>query len=82
MRSKCSLAPTNSSGMPEQDEREEHEEQVQFAAFKQFCDDPTVERTCASGTWLQNTARAQSCTAAQRFGCRGFRAVQFVKREA
>merc|ERR1719395_187059 len=34
-------------GMLEKGEREKHEEQVQFAAYKQFCDDTTVEKTRA-----------------------------------
>merc|ERR1719390_274300 len=31
-------------GMLEQGKAEKHEEQVQFAAYKQFCDDTTVEK--------------------------------------
>ena len=31
-------------GMVEKGKKEKHEEQVQFAAFKQFCDDTTVEK--------------------------------------
>jgi hypothetical protein len=31
-------------GMLEQGKKEKHEEQVQFAAYKQFCDDTTVEK--------------------------------------
>merc|ERR1719281_2092339 len=31
-------------GMAEKGKKEKHEEQVQFAAFKQFCDDTTVEK--------------------------------------
>merc|ERR1719155_390592 len=33
------------NGMLEKGKKEKHEEQVQFAAFKQFCDDTTVEKT-------------------------------------
>merc|ERR1719326_1103120 len=32
------------NGMLEKGKKEKHEEQVQFAAFKQFCDDTTVEK--------------------------------------
>merc|ERR1719377_464819 len=32
------------NGMLEKGKQEKHEEQVQFAAFKQFCDDTTVEK--------------------------------------
>ena len=32
------------SGMLEKGKAEKHSEQVQFAAFKQFCDDTTVEK--------------------------------------
>jgi len=32
------------SGMLEKGKAEKHYEQVQFAAFKQFCDDTTVEK--------------------------------------
>ena len=35
------------NGMWEKDEAEQHSEQVQFAAFKQFCDSATVEKKCA-----------------------------------
>merc|ERR1740138_1641707 len=35
------------SGMLEKGKKEKHEEQVQFAAYKQFCDDTTVEKTRA-----------------------------------
>merc|ERR1719359_1942712 len=31
-------------GMVEKGKKEKHEEQVQFAAYKQFCDDTTVEK--------------------------------------
>merc|ERR1719305_1862733 len=31
-------------GMLEKGKKEKHEEQVQFAAFKQFCDDTSVEK--------------------------------------
>merc|ERR1719389_1468304 len=31
-------------GMAEKGKKEKHEEQVQFAAYKQFCDDTTVEK--------------------------------------
>merc|ERR1719515_18751 len=31
-------------GMAEKGKKEKHEEQVQFAAFKQFCDDTTAEK--------------------------------------
>jgi len=34
-------------GMLEKGKKEKHEEQVQFAAYKQFCDDTTVEKTRA-----------------------------------
>merc|ERR1719482_2514818 len=34
-------------GMAEKGKKEKHEEQVQFAAYKQFCDDTTVEKTRA-----------------------------------
>ena len=30
--------------MVEKGKKEKHEEQVQFAAYKQFCDDTTVEK--------------------------------------
>merc|ERR1719224_155375 len=32
------------SGMLEKGKKEKHDEQVQFAAYKQFCDDTTVEK--------------------------------------
>merc|ERR1719316_2209221 len=32
------------NGMLEKGKKEKHEEQVQFAAYKQFCDDTTVEK--------------------------------------
>merc|ERR1719502_2156683 len=32
------------NGMLEQGKKEKHEEQVQFAAYKQFCDDTAVEK--------------------------------------
>jgi len=32
------------NGMLEKGKKEKHDEQVQFAAFKQFCDDTTVEK--------------------------------------
>merc|ERR1712100_526858 len=32
------------NGMGEKGKKEKHEEQVQFAAYKQFCDDTTVEK--------------------------------------
>merc|ERR1719454_2390704 len=32
------------NGMVEKGKKEKHEEQVQFAAYKQFCDDTTVEK--------------------------------------
>merc|ERR1719191_1230380 len=35
------------NGMVEKGKKEKHEEQVQFAAYKQFCDDTTVEKQCA-----------------------------------
>merc|ERR1719305_1014590 len=35
------------TGMVEKGKKEKHEEQVQFAAYKQFCDDTTVEKTRA-----------------------------------
>merc|ERR1719326_1405231 len=35
------------NGMLEKGKKEKHEEQVQFAAYKQFCDDTTVEKTRA-----------------------------------
>jgi hypothetical protein len=31
-------------GMLEKGKKEKHEEQVQFAAYKQFCDDTSVEK--------------------------------------
>ena len=31
-------------GMLEKGKKEKHDEQVQFAAYKQFCDDTTVEK--------------------------------------
>merc|ERR1719326_2862671 len=34
-------------GMLEKGKKEKHEEQVQLAAYKQFCDDTTVEKTRA-----------------------------------
>jgi len=34
-------------GMLEKGKKEKHDEQVQFAAFKQFCDDTSVEKTRA-----------------------------------
>merc|ERR1719284_432441 len=34
-------------GMLEKGKKEKHDEQVQFAAYKQFCDDTTVENTRA-----------------------------------
>merc|ERR1719174_307238 len=34
-------------GMLEKGKKEKHEEQVQFAAYKQWCDDTTVEKTRA-----------------------------------
>merc|ERR1719161_2967930 len=34
-------------GMLEKGKKEKHGEQVQFAAYKQFCDDTTVEKTRA-----------------------------------
>jgi cell division septum initiation protein DivIVA len=34
-------------GMLEKGKKEKHEEQVQYAAFKQFCDDTIVEKTAA-----------------------------------
>merc|ERR1719343_1414467 len=34
-------------GMLEKGKKEKHEEQVQFAAYKQFCDDTSVEKTRA-----------------------------------
>jgi len=34
-------------GMLEKGKKEKHEEQVQFASYKQFCDDTTVEKTRA-----------------------------------
>jgi DNA repair exonuclease SbcCD ATPase subunit len=33
------------TGMVEKGKKEKHDEQVQFAAYKQFCDDTTVEKT-------------------------------------
>merc|ERR1719214_392390 len=33
------------NGMVEKGKKDKHEEQVQFAAYKQFCDDTTVEKT-------------------------------------
>jgi len=33
------------TGMVEKGKKEKHEEQVQFAAYKQFCDDTSVEKT-------------------------------------
>merc|ERR1719428_1653171 len=33
------------TGMLEKGKKEKHDEQVQFAAYKQFCDDTTVEKT-------------------------------------
>jgi len=35
------------SGMLEKGKKEKHDEQVQFAAYKQFCDDTSVEKTRA-----------------------------------
>merc|ERR1719460_1524640 len=35
------------NGMLEKGKKEKHDEQVQFAAYKQFCDDTTVEKTRA-----------------------------------
>ncbi len=35
------------NGMLEKGKKEKHEEQVQFAAYKQFCDDTTIEKTRA-----------------------------------
>merc|ERR1719158_961304 len=35
------------TGMLEKGKNEKHEEQVQFAAFKQFCDDTTAEKKTA-----------------------------------
>merc|ERR1719197_754004 len=32
------------TGMVEKGKKEKHDEQVQFAAYKQFCDDTTVEK--------------------------------------
>merc|ERR1719453_623519 len=32
------------NGMVEKGKKDKHEEQVQFAAYKQFCDDTTVEK--------------------------------------
>merc|ERR1719164_317284 len=32
------------NGMVEKGKKEKHEEQVQFAAYKQFCDDTSVEK--------------------------------------
>merc|ERR1719475_2171 len=32
------------NGMVEKGKKEKHEEQVQFASYKQFCDDTTVEK--------------------------------------
>merc|ERR1719345_674241 len=32
------------SGMAEKGKKEKHEEQVQFAAYKQFCDDTTTQK--------------------------------------
>merc|ERR1719498_1949121 len=35
------------TSMVEKGKKEKHDEQVQFAAYKQFCDDTTVEKTRA-----------------------------------
>merc|ERR1719267_501104 len=35
------------NGMVEKGKKEKHDEQVQFAAYKQFCDDTNVEKTRA-----------------------------------
>merc|ERR1719499_1158581 len=35
------------TGMREKGKQEKHDEQVQFAAYKQFCDDTSVEKTRA-----------------------------------
>ena len=35
------------NGMLEKGKKEKHAEQVQFAAYKQFCDDTTVEKSRA-----------------------------------
>merc|ERR1719230_2131557 len=35
------------NGMLEKGKKEKHEEQVQFAAYKQFCDDTSTEKTRA-----------------------------------
>merc|ERR1719408_720741 len=35
------------NGMLEKGKKEKHDEQVQFAAYKQFCDDTSVEKTRA-----------------------------------
>merc|ERR1719305_1328193 len=44
------------NGMLEKGKKEKHEEQVQFAAYKQFCDDTTVEKTRAIAEAEQKTA--------------------------
>merc|ERR1719262_1577838 len=48
------------NGMLEKGKKEKHEEQVQFAAFKQFCDDTTVEKTkdIADANMLIDTLKA------------------------
>merc|ERR1719267_126338 len=48
-------------GMSEKGKKEKHEEQVQFAAYKQFCDDTTVEKQRAI---KEATAKMEQLTAA------------------
>merc|ERR1719389_814437 len=48
-------------GMAEKGKKEKHEEQVQFAAYKQFCDDTTVEKQRAI---KENTAKMEQLVAA------------------
>jgi len=48
-------------GMAEKGKEEKHAEQVQFAAYKQFCDDTTVEKQRAI---KENTAKMEQLVAA------------------
>ena len=49
------------NGMAEKGKAEKQEEQVQFAAYKQFCDDTTVEKQRAIKEARQIQIRIQSC---------------------
>jgi len=55
------------NGMLEKGKKEKHEEQVQFAAYKQFCSDTTAEKKLSIDDAEERIAQPEAVRELERF---------------